>query len=90
MLRPFFEEFPPDALGVLGGFCDMLFACPTGFRCLKSLRPCAIVKFVHYSLSLSHAFIQSGTMQIWPAIDLRGGKCVRLQQGDYARETVFF
>ena len=28
-------------------------------------------------------------MQIWPAIDLRGGKCVRLMQGDYARETVF-
>ena len=28
-------------------------------------------------------------MQVWPAIDLRGGKCVRLQQGDYRRETVF-
>lgn len=28
-------------------------------------------------------------MQIWPAIDLRGGKCVRLQQGDYQREIVF-
>ena len=28
-------------------------------------------------------------MQVWPAIDLRGGKCVRLQQGDYGRETVF-
>ena len=28
-------------------------------------------------------------MRIWPAIDLRGGKCVRLQQGDYNRETVF-
>lgn len=28
-------------------------------------------------------------MQIWPAIDLRGGRCVRLQQGDYTRETVF-
>jgi len=28
-------------------------------------------------------------MQVWPAIDLRGGKCVRLQQGDYQRETVF-
>src|SRR5262245_32588342 len=28
-------------------------------------------------------------MQIWPAIDLRGGKCVRLEQGDYQRETVF-
>ncbi len=28
-------------------------------------------------------------MRIWPAIDLRGGKCVRLRQGDYRRETVF-
>jgi phosphoribosylformimino-5-aminoimidazole carboxamide ribotide isomerase len=28
-------------------------------------------------------------MQIWPAIDLRGGKCVRLVQGDFDRETVF-
>ena len=28
-------------------------------------------------------------VEIWPAIDLRGGKCVRLQQGDYQRETVF-
>jgi phosphoribosylformimino-5-aminoimidazole carboxamide ribotide isomerase len=28
-------------------------------------------------------------MQIWPAIDLLGGKCVRLEQGDYARETVY-
>jgi phosphoribosylformimino-5-aminoimidazole carboxamide ribotide isomerase len=26
---------------------------------------------------------------ILPAIDLRGGRCVRLVQGDYARETVF-
>ena len=28
-------------------------------------------------------------MEIWPAIDLRGGKCVRLRQGDYRQETVF-
>lgn len=28
-------------------------------------------------------------MRIWPAIDLRAGKCVRLKQGDYKRETVF-
>jgi phosphoribosylformimino-5-aminoimidazole carboxamide ribotide isomerase len=28
-------------------------------------------------------------MQVWPAIDLRGGKCVRLVQGDYQRELVF-
>lgn len=26
---------------------------------------------------------------IYPAIDLRGGKCVRLVQGDYERETVY-
>ena len=28
-------------------------------------------------------------MEIIPAIDLRGGNCVRLYQGDYAQETVF-
>ncbi|MCI0638981.1 MAG: 1-(5-phosphoribosyl)-5-[(5-phosphoribosylamino)methylideneamino]imidazole-4-carboxamide isomerase [Gemmataceae bacterium] len=28
-------------------------------------------------------------MRIYPAIDLRGGKCVRLRQGDYQQETVF-
>jgi phosphoribosylformimino-5-aminoimidazole carboxamide ribotide isomerase len=28
-------------------------------------------------------------VEIWPAIDLRGGKCVRLRQGDYSQETVF-
>jgi phosphoribosylformimino-5-aminoimidazole carboxamide ribotide isomerase len=28
-------------------------------------------------------------VQIYPAIDIRGGKCVRLRQGDFAQETVF-
>ncbi|MCH2212375.1 MAG: 1-(5-phosphoribosyl)-5-[(5-phosphoribosylamino)methylideneamino]imidazole-4-carboxamide isomerase [Fuerstiella sp.] len=28
-------------------------------------------------------------MQIYPAIDIRGGKCVRLRQGNYSDETVF-
>jgi phosphoribosylformimino-5-aminoimidazole carboxamide ribotide isomerase len=27
--------------------------------------------------------------EVIPAIDLRGGKCVRLFQGDYARETIY-
>jgi phosphoribosylformimino-5-aminoimidazole carboxamide ribotide isomerase len=31
----------------------------------------------------------SHRVEIWPAIDLRGGKCVRLRQGDYRQETVF-
>ncbi|KMJ58950.1 1-(5-phosphoribosyl)-5-[(5-phosphoribosylamino)methylideneamino] imidazole-4-carboxamide isomerase [Bacillus sp. LL01] len=26
---------------------------------------------------------------IYPAIDMRGGKCVRLMQGDYSKETVY-
>lgn len=28
-------------------------------------------------------------IELIPAIDLRGGRCVRLYQGDYARETVY-
>ena len=28
-------------------------------------------------------------MEVIPAIDLRGGRCVRLYQGDYSQETVF-
>lgn len=28
-------------------------------------------------------------MELIPAIDIRGGQCVRLTQGDYARETVY-
>jgi phosphoribosylformimino-5-aminoimidazole carboxamide ribotide isomerase len=27
--------------------------------------------------------------ELYPAIDLRGGRCVRLYQGDYGRETVY-
>ena len=29
-------------------------------------------------------------MEVIPAIDLRGGKCVRLYMGDYEKETVYF
>ena len=28
-------------------------------------------------------------MDLFPAIDLRNGKCVRLHQGDYGQETVY-
>ena len=28
-------------------------------------------------------------MEVIPAIDLKGGKCVRLYQGDYSQETIF-
>jgi phosphoribosylformimino-5-aminoimidazole carboxamide ribotide isomerase len=32
---------------------------------------------------------EGGPVLILPAIDLRGGQCVRLRQGDYNQETVF-
>lgn len=32
---------------------------------------------------------QPHTLQLYPAIDLRGGRCVRLYQGDYGKETVY-
>ena len=28
-------------------------------------------------------------MDLYPAIDLRAGRCVRLHQGDFAAETVY-
>jgi phosphoribosylformimino-5-aminoimidazole carboxamide ribotide isomerase len=33
--------------------------------------------------------MHNGLVEIIPAIDIRGGRCVRLEQGDYGRETVF-
>jgi phosphoribosylformimino-5-aminoimidazole carboxamide ribotide isomerase len=33
--------------------------------------------------------MQTNLPELYPAIDVRGGKCVRLQQGDYARETTY-
>ncbi len=28
-------------------------------------------------------------MEVWPAIDIRQGRCVRLRQGDFSQETVY-
>ena len=36
-----------------------------------------------------HKLEAAGVMDLYPAIDLRGGRCVRLYQGDYAQETVY-
>jgi phosphoribosylformimino-5-aminoimidazole carboxamide ribotide isomerase len=35
------------------------------------------------------SYLHNVYMFVFPAIDLRNGRCVRLQQGDYDRETVF-
>jgi Histidine biosynthesis protein len=47
---------------------------------------CHITRFV---VGLRAARGSCSAVQIWPAIDLRGGKCVRLRQGDFGHETVF-
>ena len=36
-----------------------------------------------------HSNTRENLMQLYPAIDIRGGKCVRLRQGDYNDETIF-
>ena len=38
---------------------------------------------------VSCAFCEVREIEVIPAIDLKDGKCVRLYQGDYGRETVF-
>jgi phosphoribosylformimino-5-aminoimidazole carboxamide ribotide isomerase len=42
-----------------------------------------------YSGARRDTLSKGAAMLILPAIDLRGGQCVRLRQGDYAQETVF-
>lgn len=40
-------------------------------------------------MAVGEPLLWDRTVLIIPAIDLRNGKCVRLEQGDYERETVF-
>jgi phosphoribosylformimino-5-aminoimidazole carboxamide ribotide isomerase len=35
------------------------------------------------------ARVWTDSMRVIPAIDMRGGRCVRLRQGDFGRETIF-
>ncbi len=39
--------------------------------------------------SAPRAINDARKMEVIPALDLRGGRIVRLQQGDYERETVY-
>lgn len=57
----------------------------------NSMRVWHIASFRKSCCGIDKGTVDGGIalMQIWPAIDLRGGKCVRLRQGDYRRETVF-
>ena len=47
---------------------------------------CVILRVLFHGESASGRGVG---VEVWAAIDLRGGKCVRLRQGDYAQETVF-
>jgi phosphoribosylformimino-5-aminoimidazole carboxamide ribotide isomerase len=54
-------------------------------HCDKTSKPDAQARAALACASGSTGFI----VLILPAIDLRGGQCVRLRQGDYSQETVF-
>jgi len=42
-----------------------------------------------YQISVIEKYAHRFDMEIIPAVDIKGGKCVRLYQGDYSQETVF-
>lgn len=84
--NPFDEcsGFPQDVFSIEfdAGHGDLL-------ACRKKLWDIAAPRHSEAKTVLEEVEERCSFMQIWPAIDLRGGKCVRLQQGDYGRETVF-
>lgn len=53
--------------------------------------PCICEDHLHLrgSIEAKRRHGDATTVEVWPAIDLRGGRCVRLRQGDYQQETVF-
>src|SRR5690606_319574 len=53
-------------------------------RRARELRPAGGSQRRRRRRTLSRAIVD-----LYPAIDLRDGRCVRLYQGDYARETVY-
>jgi phosphoribosylformimino-5-aminoimidazole carboxamide ribotide isomerase len=55
------------------------------------IQPAARLKCLEFPdfLLARHPADGLDSVLILPAIDLRGGQCVRLRQGDYAQETVF-
>ncbi|CAL1125443.1 unnamed protein product [Cladocopium goreaui] len=82
------EKSQRDGLKLLENFAA-LEAAGLLFKRLSKILACALAL---WQTSLFNFFSLIGvpcTMHIWPAIDLRDGRCVRLVQGDYGRETVF-
>ena len=84
------DDLLPEYVGS-GGFAYLLCRSRRAFK-LATLAMLVsiwhIAGFAHRN-NMNPKISGTSPMQIWPAIDLRGGKCVRLRQGDYAQETVF-
>jgi len=53
---------------------------------LKEQAECVILQVLHWRPNYLGG--ENG-VEVWPAIDIRGGRCVRLCQGDFHRETVY-
>ncbi|GIW92941.1 MAG: hypothetical protein KatS3mg110_0982 [Pirellulaceae bacterium] len=65
------------------------FLCLRVVRCFGILRVFGLSRIVGVVNEHVPAIPMRRGLRIWPAIDLCGGKCVRLVQGDFARRTVF-
>ena len=50
---------------------------------------CATLLTLHASLLRKQGTAETSHMDLYPAIDLRAGRVVRLEQGDFAREQVY-
>ncbi len=75
---------PRILCSVLSDAADGLRSRPPGGFLLRLLRQYK----VHVKVPLS-ARVWTDSMRVIPAIDMRGGRCVRLRQGDFGRETIF-
>lgn len=82
---PHVESAPP-AVSVRN---TLRCSCTDAGRLTPSSAPPTIATVHGAILSFPVLLSRMAVMEILPAIDLRGGKCVRLRQGDYAQETVF-
>ena len=51
--------------------------------------PVGLHLLANFTAVVARAALRRHDRQLYPAIDLRGGRCVRLHQGDYAQETVY-
>src|SRR5258708_38492842 len=82
-IRPIFWRRPP-----MRGRSLPLSAATTS-RAHSSIRRRARRKVLLFSSASSNGALEENRVILFPAIDLKDGRCVRLRQGDMAQATIF-